>query len=157
IGLFVSVMSLSGVAISLRLIENVYNVNHVFSSILMLLASFLFIVNGIFLHYRLFFYYEDVKVDFTSPIKMIFFGSMSISLLLLGMIYVDYNMTLSFIVWVLGASTQVGLTLIILSKLIWYSSFKLEDFNPAWFIPIVGNLIAPLGGVYHVDHEINWL
>src|SRR5699024_9460562 len=47
--------------------------------------------------------------------------------------------------------------LIILSRLIWKFSFQIEQFNPAWFIPIVGNLVVPLAGTAHVISDINWL
>lgn len=157
IALFSSVMGLSGVAMSLRLIENTYKMNHVTSSVVTILATMMFIINALILLYRLSFFFEDVKQDFEHPIKINFYAAISISLLLLGTLYIDFNELLSLIVWALGAFIQASLTLIILSKLIWNSSFKLSQFNPTWFIPIVGNIVVPLGGVYHVDPEISWI
>lgn len=157
IGLFASVMGMAGLSMSFRLIEEIYGLRHIFSVIITILATIIFIINAIFLIYRLIFYLNDIKEDFNNPVKVNFYAAISISLLLLGTLYIDFNETLSFIVWLLGALIQVFLTLLLLTKLIWHSSFEIAQFNPAWFLPIVGNIVAPLGGVLHVDNEINWI
>lgn len=157
IALFSSVMGMSGVAMSLRLTEDIYGIGNIFSNIVTILATVMFIINALFLLYRLTFFFNDVKMDFNHPVKMNFYAAISISLLLLGTLYINFNELLSFILWGMGALIQASLTLIILTKLIWNSSFSIKQFNPTWFIPIVGNIVVPLGGVYHVDAEINWL
>lgn len=78
-------------------------------------------------------------------------------MLLLAQVYLEMNTLISFTFWSLGAVLQAILTLVILSKLIWTFSFKMEQFNPAWFIPIVGNIIVPLAGLSHVDTDLNWM
>lgn len=156
IALFASVMGVSGLAISIRLIENVYEVTNIASNIVIILASLMFLVNIVILFYRLINYKADVQVDFNHPVRMNFFGAISISLLLLGMLYYDVNVSLSFYTWIAGALLQFILTLAILSKLIWKHEFQLGQFNPAWFIPIVGNIVVPLAGVYHASDWLNW-
>src|SRR5699024_3440715 len=101
IGLFASVMGMSGVAMSLRLFENVYGMAHTFSNAVTLLATLMFIINILFLIYRLAKYFDDVKMDFNNPIKINFYAAISISLLLLGTLYADFNMFLSFVVWII--------------------------------------------------------
>src|SRR5699024_6390627 len=59
--------------------------------------------------------------------------------------------------WISGALTQISLTLVILSILIWQHSFQMIQFNPAWFIPIVGNIVVPLAGTSHISADIKWL
>lgn len=157
IALFASVMGVSGVAISIRLIETILNQGHLFSNILVLLSSVMFIVNIVILLYRLIQFKDDVIEDFNHPVKMNFFGAIVISLLLLAVLYYDMNENVSFIVWALGAIFQVVLTLSILTKLIWEKSYQMTQFNPAWFIPIVGNIVVPLAGVHHVEPIINWI
>lgn len=154
--LFASVMGVAGLAISLRLIENIYEFSHMISTIVAALATVMFLINIGILIYRWIKFKEDVKVDFNHPVRMNFFGAISISLFLLGMLYYDYNESLSFIVWLTGAIVQFVLTLAVLSNLIWKLEFKLPQFNPTWFIPMVGNIVAPLSGVYHVAPWVNW-
>lgn len=157
IALFASVMGVSGLAMSLRMIENVYEVTNVTSNVVMGLATLMFLVNITMFLYRFINYREDVKVDFNHPVRMNFFGAISISLLLLGTLYYEINTGLSFIVWLIGAIFQFLLTLAVLSRLIWKHEFKLGQFNPAWFIPIVGNIVVPLAGVYHAAEWVNWV
>jgi len=157
IALFSSVMGVAGVAISIRLMEEAQGWNHTISIIIMLLATAMFIVNGAIVIYRLVKFRDDVKADFNHPVKMNFFGTISISLLLLALLYYNISIGFSFILWILGVLLQVWLTLAILSKLIWEKEFQLAQFNPTWFIPIVGNIVVPLAGVFHADLIINWV
>src|SRR5699024_8742700 len=60
-----------------------------------------------------------------------------------------------FVLWLIGALIQLFLTLFLLTDLMWKQTLKIEQFNPVWFIPIVGNIVVPLAGVYHVGVEIN--
>lgn len=156
VALFSSVMGVAGVALVLRLVENMYELSSIYSLIALILASLLFIVNGLIFLYRLFRYVADVREDFAHPVKMNFFGAISISLLLLARLFYDFSPMVSLVLWVSGAILQTALTLAVLSKVIWVHSFQIEQFNPAWFIPIVGNIVAPLAGVYHVHEVINW-
>src|SRR5690625_1139562 len=157
IALFSSVIGVSGVAISIRLYETMQGWNNVFSNIVMFLATVMFIINGIILMYRIVRFRPGVKEDVNHPVKMNFFGAISISLLLLAVLYYYMNIFLSFILWISGALLQTWLTLAVLSKLIWEKEFQLAQFNPTWFIPIVGNIVVPLAGVFHADLIINWV
>jgi|SRR5699024_4592572 len=157
IALFASVMGVSGVAISVRLIEEVYVMTNIASNVIMTIASLMFVVNMFMLFFRLINYRDDVKKDFNHPVRMNFFGAISISLLLLGALYYDVNTTLSFYVWLAGTIVQFILTLLILTKLIWVHEFKLAQFNPTWFIPIVGNIVVPVIGWKHASPMVNWM
>ena len=157
IALFASVMGISGVTLSITLFENAQKMNHLTSMFFLILASLLFIFNASIFVYRLIRFKEDVKREFNHPIKMNFFAAISISMLLLSIPYYQINESLSFFVWFIGTILQVYFTLVILSKLIWKSNFQMAQFNPTWFIPIVGNLLVPLAGTSHVSADINWI
>ncbi|RKQ29694.1 SLAC1 anion channel family protein [Oceanobacillus halophilus] len=155
IGLFASVMGLAGVTMSLKLWENLYEIQSIISTIFLIITSILFVINAGILLYRLFRYGSDVKVDFDHPLKVNFFAAISISLLLLAALYYEIHVTLSFVVWGMGTILQLLLTLIVLKRLLGNTTFELSQFNPAWFIPIVGNIVVPLAGVNHVSQDIN--
>lgn len=157
IGLFASVMGFSGVTIAIRQLEILTSWNHTVSIIFLVLTSFLFVINGSILIYRLINHREEVKKDFYHPVKVNFFAAISISLLLLAAAYEPIIENISFILWIVGALLQISLTLIILSKLIWNQSLEIVQFNPTWFIPIVGNIVVPIAGVNHVTSDINWM
>lgn len=156
IGLFVSVMGFSGVTLAVRHGESVFGMNSVLSLSLLTLTSLLFLLNGGMLIYRISVHGEEVKEDFNHPVKMNFFGAISINFLLLAVAYHELSASVSFALWIIGAVLQISLTVMILSRLIWHHEFKIIQFNPAWFIPIVGNIIVPIAGVSHAPIDVNW-
>lgn len=156
IALFSSVMGLSAVTIAIKNIEILYGKSHFISSIFLIISSLLFILNVAVLLYRFIYDHDELKKDFNHPVKMNFFAAISISLLLLAVLYIDIYENLSLIIWVIGAVIQLGLTLIILTRLMWNSTVQQAHFTPVSFIPIVGNLVVSLAGSQHVGIEINW-
>lgn len=157
IALFASVMGISGAAIALKQFEQLYELEPSISTVFLIMAVLLFIINGGMLLYRVIAHTEDVATDFNHPVKMNFFGAISISLLLISVLFYDIQQLTSLIIWGIGSILQLGLTLLILTKLMWKSAFQIQQFNPVWFIPIVGNIVVPLAGVFHVGAFINWL
>src|SRR5690625_2256297 len=157
IALFASVMGLAGTTFAIKQYESMYSLNSVVSTIVFSITIAMFIiVTGIFL-YRLIRYPNDIKEELNHPVKTNFFGAIVISFLMLGLVFYDMNETISFVLWLIGALIQLFLTLFLLTDLMWKQTLKIEQFNPVWFIPIVGNIVVPLAGVYHVGVEINIL
>src|SRR5690625_4957655 len=155
IALFASVMGLAGTTIAIKQYESMYSLNSVVSTIVFSITIAMFIiVTGIFL-YRLIRYPNDIKEELNHPVKTNFFGAIAISFLMLGLVFYDMNETISFVLWLIGAFIQLFLTLFLFTDLMWKQTLKIEQFNPVWFISIVGNIVVPLAGVYHVGVEIN--
>lgn len=155
IALFASVMGLAGTTHAIKQYETMYNLMNLVSTLLFILTLLIFvIVLGIFL-YRVVKYTEEIKAELKHPVKMNFFGAIAISFLMVGLIFIDVNETISLITWTIGAIIQLVLTLVILTNLMWKLSLEIGQFNPVWFIPIVGNIVVPLAGVHHVGIEIN--
>ncbi len=73
-------------------------------------------------------------------------AAISISFLLLSIAYYDFAPTLSILLWYVGAPLQLIFTLIIIRYWI-HNDLKVVHSNPAWFIPIVGNVLVPVIGV----------
>lgn len=154
--LFASVMGFAAVTIAISRFELVHQMNDLLSTLFLIVTTLLFLLNISILIYRLFRYQGDVIKDFNHPIKMNFFATISISLLLLAVPYFNWSPSFSHILWVFGAFIQLTLTLIILTKLMWNSTIQVAHFTPVSFIPIVGNLVVPLAGSYHMSSHINW-
>lgn len=157
INLFASVMGFAGVTISVSHFENLYQFPAIFSVTLLIITTLLFLINGGVLALRLIKYRHAVKADFAHPVKMNFFATISIGLLLMAVIYFDYSSDFAFVLWLLGAILQISLTLVILSDVIWKHQFTIEQFNASWLIPIVGNIIVPIAGVEFMPLTINWI
>lgn len=97
-----------------------------------------------------------VKAEFGHPVRLAFFPAVSIGMLLCSTVLVHLHTPLSFWLWSIGALAQLGFTLVVLSMWIGQEHWEIKHINPAWFIPIVGNVVVPLAGVTHGEIEIAW-
>lgn len=115
------------------------------------LALFLTIT---FLYMKKFILYkEEVKSEFSHPIRVNFFAAVSISLLLLSVFYRHSIIELSEILFILGAVLHLFFTLYTFKYWI-NNNLEIQHSNPAWFIPIVGNMIVPIAGKGFVSDSI---
>ncbi|MBO1923416.1 MULTISPECIES: SLAC1 anion channel family protein [Thiomicrorhabdus] len=121
------------------------------------IAVILMVILGLAYLFKVVRFFPEVKAEMKHPIKMNFIPAISISLLLLSIAF--YALGLSGIskwLWVIGAVSQISLTYWVLYNWVHHDFFTPEHSNPAWFIPIVGNIIVPIAGVHHAPLELNW-
>lgn len=91
------------------------------------------------------------------PVKLAFFPTISISLLLLATATFPYNPALAEYIWLAGVAGQGVLTIAVISGWISHRSFQVGHLTPAWFIPAVGNVIVPVLGARMGYIETSWL
>lgn len=99
---------------------------------------------------------EAVLKELHHPVRLSFFPTISISLLLMAVVTFEYYPELSKDLWIIGAVAHLALTLYVLSSWINHTHFEINHMNPAWFIPVVGNIVAPIGGMQHGFVDISW-
>lgn len=97
-----------------------------------------------------------VKAEWDHPVKMTFFPAASISVLLLATFLIDVLPGVARVLWLIGAASHGVLTLMIISAWIGHRAFGPGQLSPAWFIPPVGSLMAPIGGVALGYVEVSW-
>lgn len=96
-----------------------------------------------------------VATEFQHPVAVNFFPAISISLMLLAGGVLPYERVLADGVWLAGAVLQLVLAVIIMAR--WIArNFEIHHANPAWFIPVVGNIVAPIVGVRLGYPELSW-
>ncbi len=105
---------------------------------------------------KIFKYPGDVKKEFNHPIKINFYPIIAKLFLILSIIYLAINMTISKYLWWAGVATQFTFTIIIMSAWIRKNKFEISHINPSWFIPVVGCIIIPIAGVAHFSYELSW-
>ena len=156
ISFFAIVLGLVGFTLVLQKIESilnfyfpVYNYSLYFTLAVFLIISLIYIAKSIK-------YPEEIKKEFFHPIKINFFPLLAKIFLILSVIYLSIDMSYSKSFWIVGAILQFIFSIVILS--IWIRNSKLEfhHLSPAWFIPIVGNVIIPIAGVVHGFIELSW-
>jgi tellurite resistance protein len=100
---------------------------------------------------------DAVAAEFRHPVMISFFPTLSISLLLLAIGYAEVSETVSLVLWTIGAAANLVFTLVVLSIWIRHTHFEIVHFSPAWFIPVVGNLLVPVVGVQYAPADVSWL
>jgi tellurite resistance protein len=97
-----------------------------------------------------------VIADWSHPVRIAFFPAISISLLMGAVFLREGAPGLAAPVWITGAALQAGLTLAIFSSWIGNRGFGVGQMSPAWFIPAVGNAVAPIAGVSLGFVDASW-
>lgn len=98
-----------------------------------------------------------VKAEWNHPVRATFFPAASISLMLMAVCFLPENAGIANILWIIGALLQGALTLAIIGRWIGHKPFEYSHINPAWFIPAVGNVVAPIAGAQLGYLEVSWL
>ncbi|WP_024954386.1 SLAC1 anion channel family protein [Sulfurospirillum arcachonense] len=98
-------------------------------------------------------YSMAIKKEFAHPVRINFFAAISISMLMLAIIYKEHYATISACFWYPGAILHFYLTMHTISFWINHNQ-ELDHSNPAWFIPVVGNVLVPVAGVGFASHGL---
>ena len=101
-------------------------------------------------------HWEALKAEWHNPVRLAFFPATSISLILLATFLREVSPGAAEGVWLVGVAVQAVLTLVVISAWISARAFGPQQLSPAWFIPAVGNVIAPLAGVPLGYVELSW-
>jgi len=146
IQLFAIIMGLSGFAIMFAKAYHLFGVPYWIYTTILFVDTVLFLLILTAYMFKLLLFTQAVKREFYHPIKSSFMAAISISFLLLSIAFYDYAPTLSVLFWYIGTPLQIIFTLIVIRYWI-YNDLQVVHSNPAWFIPIVGNVLVPVVGV----------
>ncbi len=102
-------------------------------------------------------YPQAIAAEWHHPVKIAFFPTMTISLLLLATALHSHRPELAEWIWKAGALGQGVLTIAVVTSWISHRAFEVGHLTPAWFIPAVGNVIVPLLGARIGYIELSWL
>ena len=126
------------------------------SELLAALTIALFLVLATTYSAKLVLHPDKVKAEMHHPVTLNFFPTITISLILIGTMLSTWVPKIAVVIWTLGAAGQLLLSLVIMVRWIHHEHFEIHHISPAWFIPIVGNILVPLAGVQHAAMEVNW-
>jgi len=156
VSMFSIVMGLAGTTIALEKAEHLWGWSVAPSVGLLVLTALVFVLISLAYLSKLVLHPQQVVAEFNHPVRLSFFPAMSIGLLLLAIAALGHAPGLSLVLWAVGATVQLLFTLAILSTWMHHDKFQVQHSNPAWFIPIVGNILVPIAGVPLGFQEISW-
>ena len=153
--LFAVVMGLTGLGLAWREAGHLFGLPPLIGEAVGWLAVALFVAISALYLIKTVRHFPEVKQEYNHPVRSNFFAAISICLVLVGGMVMPYSDLAARALWIAGAVVHAVMTLILLER--WISrEFQIVHSNPAWFIPVVGNILVPVLGVKLGYVEISW-
>ena len=147
VSIFASVMGIGGLAIAVSQFESALQFAPTISPIFALLAGATWLVlAGLYL-FKIFRYPDAVVAELNHPIRLTFFPTISIGMILLSANLLPYSELGARVTFWLAVVGQIAFTLVVLNRWFNHSQFQVEHNSPAWFIPIVASVLLAVPGV----------
>jgi tellurite resistance protein len=153
---FALIMGMAGFTIVWSRAEQVFSLPFSISPVLLGFTAVLFVLLTAIYAAKAVKYPQEVMGEIRHPVKLAFVPSFSIGILLLSVACLHTAPAISFWLWALGSVLHLAITLYVLSSWIHHTKYEVAHLNPAWFIPVVGNILVPVAGVHHASIEISW-
>ncbi|HKJ77207.1 MAG TPA: SLAC1 anion channel family protein [Gammaproteobacteria bacterium] len=153
---FATVMGLSGLTIAWEKAEAVFSLPVTVSPALAGLTATVFLAVALLYAAKTFRHPEAVTGELRHPVKLSFFPTISISLILLAICTYHLAPAWSLALWAGGTALHLVFTLFVMAVWLNHEHFEIHHMNPAWFIPVVGNILVPIAGTAHGYAEISW-
>jgi tellurite resistance protein len=153
---FAMIMGLGGLTIAWRKAEEILALPVSVSPWLMILATTLFALLAALYTVKIIRHRPAAAKEWNHPVKMNFVPTVSISLILLSITWLPVSAPYSKLLWLAGVGLHLFLTLHVITQWMHQGKFEIVHLNPAWFIPVVGNILAPIAGVAHAPAEVSW-
>ena len=151
--MFAIVMGLAGLTLVFKKVSEALYLPSVIYTIMMIGTTIIFFIITFMYLKKIMKHKEEVKKEFSHPIRINFFAASSISILILSMVYKNTIDPIAQIFFIIGAVLHIFFTFYTIRFWI-NNNLEMQHSNPAWFIPIVGNLIVPIAGKGFVDDSI---
>ena len=143
VGLFGSVMGLTGLSVAWRLAHLRYGLPESVSLVIGAVAVLALVLVAVGYGIKLAFAPEVVKAEFAHPIAGNLFGTILISILLLPIVLAPFNLLLARCLWTVGAVAMLAFAWVMIDR--WMSDRQqIAHATPAWIVPVVGLLDVPL-------------
>lgn len=150
--MFAVVMGFSGLAIVYQKAHEILGLSAFLGNALAMLDFVVFAAIAVTYIVKIFLYKDEVQKEFSHPVRINFFAASAISFLLIAIVFHDICHAFSLYSFYIGTILQTFFTFYTIS--FWINkNVQMNHSNPAWLIPIVGNVLVPVAGVGMVSSE----
>ena len=156
LALFASVMGICGLAFVWRGAGELFGFSGLWAHILFGLAALAYVTILCVVVLKASRFPHRILEEWRDPVKLNFFAAGTISLVLLGTYLVPVSRDIAVALWGAGTALHLALTLTALRRWIDTEVVPMEGLNPTWFMPVVGNLLVPVGGAELGFVELGW-
>ncbi|WP_440995526.1 SLAC1 anion channel family protein [Arhodomonas sp. SL1] len=156
VSMFSVVMGMAGLTLAWQSAAHAAGLPMLVADTLRPLVAALFLVIVVLYAAKLVRYPASVIGELRHPVKLSFFPTISISLILLGTLALPALSRLALVLWATGSLAHLVFTLYVMNSWLHHEHFEIQHMNPAWFIPAVGNILIPIAGVPLGLVEVSW-
>ncbi len=156
VNIFPIVMGLTGWTLAWHKTQHVLGLEWKIGEALTGLSIVVFAVLATFYMIKLSRYPDAVAAEIKHPVKLSFFPSISIGLILLGTALAELEPYSAQVFWWSGVILQLFLLLFVVNSWVNHEHFEIVHMNPSWFIPAVGNVLVPIAGIQFGQVEVSW-
>ena len=156
ISFFAMAMGMSGLTIGWEKAQHILGMDLKITPWLIVTTSLLFVVLALSYVMKLALYRQAVLAELRHPVKLNYFPTISISLLLLSIAFLPLVPNLAQGLWLAGTGLHLAFTLYVVNVWMHHEHFKIQHMNPAWFFPAVGNVLVPVVGASLGYVEVSW-
>lgn len=150
--LFAITMGFGGLTLAYKKAAAVLSVPMIFYHVLTFVISILALTIFCLYFLKIIKYPKMVLQEFNHPIKINFFATISMSLVLLSNIFREIP-TFSLVLFSIGLGFQIFVAFYVIAY--WLNkNIEIAHSNPAWFIPVAGNLLVAASGEGFVDEYV---
>jgi len=153
---FSMIMGLSGLSIAFAKFYHLQWLPRIYYDVTLFFTLALFLIFTYMYGRKAILHFDEVKADFMHRIRINFFSAITISFLLLSIAFMTFWPMLSLVFWWIGVISHTVIMFYTIS--IWIQhNFEIQFMNPAWFIPVVGNILVPVAGVEYMPKAFSFI
>ncbi len=154
--LFASVMGIAGLSLAWRRAAVVWDVSPQIAEVLFWIALADFVMLAVLYISKWVRYPQAALAEVRHPIRIAFVPTITISLLLLATAGQDLLPDAASVAWWIGAVGHLVVTVVVMGAWFERADIGLSQVTPAWFIPVVGNVVTPLAAPELGSTEFGW-
>ena len=156
VSFFAIVMGLAGLTIACFKLEAAIGAPHAASPVLFWFAAAVYVAIAAVYLAKVVARPGALREEWAHPVRISFFPAMSIGLILLSIAALRVAPMLSLPLWLVGTVLHLVFTVLVMTAWINHSRYQIAHLNPAWFIPVVGNILVPIAGLTHAPADVSW-
>lgn len=154
--LFSSVMGLGGVSLAWRRAAKVWDVPEWPYLAFLSVAVLAFLAVGGLYAVKWLRHRAAARAELRHPVRMAFAPTLTIAILVLATALSDLTPGIASVLWWVGALGHLVATVVVLTAWFGRADILAGHVTPAWFIPVVGNLITPLAAPSIGSVDLGW-
>lgn len=154
--MFAVAMGLAGLGLAWRKAHEVLGVAVSVGEWILIVAGLAYVVITVIYAAKTIRHFSMVRAEYGHPVRSSFFPAFSIATALMSLAVHPYSPNAAESLFWIAAVVHLTFTMLLLKRWL-HTDMQIGSANPAWLIPVVGNILIPLPAVRLDYLELGWL